>query len=118
MKKGLTLFALVLFTIVPINSLADCMQASNGQVFCGAGFCDISNSGIVSCSIYKQGGAAVNTQGRVDCGKGQCLQNNAGRVWCSIQEEGGAETNISGQVKCYGGCEPGSESMCESIRGE
>lgn len=112
------LFALILLMIVPFTSLADCMQASNGQVFCGAGYCDISNSGIVSCSIFRKGGAAVNAQGRVNCGKGLCLQNNAGQVLCSIQEEGGAAINISGQVKCFGGCEPGSESMCESIRGE
>jgi hypothetical protein len=118
MIKGLKFFSLVLFTIVPINSLADCMQASNGQVFCGAGFCDLSDSGTVSCSLYKHGGAAVNTQGRVECGKGLCLQNNAGQVWCSSLEEGGASISSSGQVKCYGGCEPGSESMCESIRGE
>ncbi len=104
--------------MMPINSLADCMQASNGQVFCGAGQCDLSDSGIVSCSVYKRGGAAVNSQGRVNCGVGQCLQNISGSVICSIQEEGGAAINISGQVKCYGGCEPGSETMCESARGE
>ena len=107
-----------LLIMAPFHSFADCMQASNGQVFCGAGDCELSGSGIVSCSIYKEGGAVVNAQGRVDCGKGQCLLNNAGQVMCSVQEEGGAAIDISGQVKCYAGCEHGSESMCESVRGE
>ena len=113
----MTKYVLILFLALSSNAYADCLQASNGQVFCGAGRCSLSDSGVVSCSAFKDGGAAVNSQGRVECGRGQCRQNSSGRVFCSTEENGGAAANISGQVKCYGGCEPGSESMCESARG-
>lgn len=110
------IFLVLLMAMTPLSQ-ADCLKASDGQVFCGAGACDISGSGIVSCSMFKFGDAEVNDQGRVECGRGLCLKNSTGRVFCSIEEDGGAALNISGQVKCYGGCEPGSESMCESLRG-
>jgi hypothetical protein len=113
MKKCL----FVLLLLVSPFSYADCLQASSGQVFCGAGSCKLNDSGIVSCSMYRFGGAESNLQGRVKCGRGQCLQNSTGSVVCSVEEDGGAAINTGGQVKCYGGCEPGDESMCESVRG-
>ena len=114
MKK----YFLILLMFMPSFSYADCLQASNCQVFCCAGTCQLSDSGIVHCSIYRFGGAEVNSQGRVECGRGLCLQSSSGSVLCSVEEDGGAAIDVSGQVKCYGGCEPASESMCESIRGQ
>ncbi len=113
MKKYLAL----LFLIISPASIADCLQGSNGRVYCGAGACQQSNSGQVFCSVYKDGGAELNSQGRVECGVGQCLQGSTGRVICSVTEDGGAALNSAGNVKCYGGCEPGSESMCEQTDG-
>ncbi len=113
MKKYLTLLLL----IISSASFADCLQGRNGQVYCGAGACQQSNSGQVFCSIYKDGGAELNSQGLVACGVGQCLQGSTGRVLCSVTEDGGAALNSAGNVKCYGGCEPGSESMCEQTDG-
>lgn len=107
----------ILLLLVPISSHADCLQGRNGQVYCGAGDCKQDKSGQVSCSIYKYGGAESNSQGRVECGVGQCLQGSTGRVFCSVTEKGGAALNSAGNVKCYGGCEPGSESMCERTDG-
>ena len=113
MKQCIFIFILLISRI----GYADCLQAANGEVFCGAGSCDLSDAGIVFCSMYKDGGASINGQGRVECGKGQCLQGSNGSVFCSLIEDGGAATNRSGQVKCLDGCERGSESMCVSIRG-
>ena len=72
------LFALLVF--VPFAAQADCLLASNGQVYCGAGGCQQDNSGMVSCSIFKDGGAEVNGQGRVVCGKGECKAGSTGSV--------------------------------------
>jgi len=113
MKNYLTFLLLML----PTLAFADCLQGQNGQVYCGAGACQQSNSGQVFCSIYKDGGAELNSQGRVECGVGQCLQGSTGRVFCSVTEDGGAALNSAGKVKCYGGCEPASESMCERTDG-
>ena len=113
MKK----YLLILLVLIPFSGRAECLLASNGQVYCGAGACQQDNAGLVSCSIFKDGGAALNSQGRVVCGKGQCIQGSTGSVLCSIEEDGGAAINQGGQVRCYGGCEPGSESMCESVNG-
>jgi hypothetical protein len=112
--KKLVFIAILL---IPLSSYADCMLASNGQVYCGAGRCQINNAGAVSCSNYFDGGAEVNSLGRVVCGRGLCVKGRSGSVYCSIEEDGGAATNQGGQVKCYGGCEPASESMCESLQG-
>lgn len=113
MKNYLTF----LFLMLPALGFADCLQGHNGQVYCGAGACQQSNSGQVFCSIYKDGGAQLNSQGRIECGVGQCLQGSTGRVFCSVTEDGGAALDSAGNVKCYGGCEPGSESMCERTDG-
>lgn len=113
MKK----YLIVLFILFPLSVSADCMMASNGQVYCGVGGCQINDAGAVFCSAYKYGGATVNSLGNVVCGRGQCVKSSSGSVYCSVEEDGGAALNQSGQVKCYGGCEPADQSMCESLQG-
>lgn len=113
----MTKYFLLVLLFIPALSLADCLQGHNGQVYCGAGACQQSKSGQVFCSIYKDGGAKVNSKGRVECGVGQCLKGSTGHIFCSVTEDGGAALNSAGSVKCYGGCEPGSESMCEQTDG-
>ena len=75
--------------------------------------CETDRSGIVHCSQYPGGGAALGVNGNVVCGKGECLRNKFGRFECSIVEGGGAGRDHRGSVRCLGGCEEASEKHCE-----
>jgi hypothetical protein len=75
--------------------------------------CETDRSGIVHCSRYPGGGAALSVDGNVVCGKGECQRNKFGRFECSIVEGGGAGRDHRGTVRCLGGCEEASEDRCE-----
>lgn len=106
-----------LFLLLPSMATAECLMGQNGQVSCGAGECKLDSTGKVSCSQFVRGGAGISSTGRVLCGVGECKVNSTGRVICSTVQDGGAAVNQGGSVKCFGGCDQGSEAMCESVPG-
>lgn len=91
--------------LLPGDADAGCeTNPSSGVVMCGAGGCAVdTNTGVVWCSRFRGGGAAVNRNtGAVICGVGDCAVNgNNGVVFCSPFGGGSAATNANtGQVIC------------------
>lgn len=120
---GSTLASMVMVTslLVPGDARAGCDTNPNtGVVVCGAGDCAIdATTGVVWCSRFRGGGAAVNrNNGGVICGVGGCAVNrNDGAVYCSPYPGGSAATNAnSGAVVCTS--DTGQSVECVAGRGE
>ena len=93
---------------------ADCAKTVRGEVYCGAGHCEIDRFGKVWCSRFDRGGAAKTREGAVLCGRGACEKDSAGRIFCSTEVAGSVTRDSQGRVRCYGGCEPARRDLCES----
>lgn len=102
--------------IIPVVTSAECLKDQYGEVYCGAGLCQIDRSGVVRCSRYYDGAAERTSNGQVLCGKGQCVKRSDGMVFCSTEVGGAVLLDSRGNARCYGQCEPATEEMCENTR--
>lgn len=109
---GLLVMALLMATITS----ADCMKDLRGEVYCGAGRCIADSNGVIWCSRYHEGDAAITSDGQVLCGKGQCAKDINGQVFCSSEIGGAVLTDSHGRVRCYGHCQPATADNCENTR--
>src|SRR5262245_6023389 len=114
MKQWLYLVAAVAICCIPRGSAADCATDRDGRIVCGRGACMKNGVGLIACSRFEDGDAVLTRDGRILCGRGQCQKTSQGEVFCSTVEKGAAQRDSRGDVLCEGGCERGSEAMCES----
>ncbi|MFT5702533.1 MAG: hypothetical protein ACI8ZB_005455 [Desulforhopalus sp.] len=111
---SIVLFLMVL--VIPAITSADCLKDRYGEVYCGAGQCEVDYNGIVLCSRYYDGYAERTSDGQVVCGKGQCVKRSNGSVFCSTEVGGAVLLDSKGSARCYGQCEPATVEMCENTR--
>lgn len=104
--------------MVPTLMFAECLKDRSGEVYCGAGQCQIDRNGVVRCSRYYDGSAERTSDGHVLCGKGQCVTRSDGTVFCSSEIGGAVLLDSRGNARCYGQCEPATEEMCENTRAD
>ena len=102
----------------PTLMFAECLKDRSGEVYCGAGQCQIDRNGVVRCSRYYDGSAERTSDGHVLCGKGQCVTRSDGTVFCSSEIGGAVLLDSRGNARCYGQCEPATEEMCENTRAD
>lgn len=107
---------LVMVLMIPAITSAECLKDRYGEVYCGAGLCQVDRGGIVRCSRYYEGAAERTSDGQVLCGKGQCVKRSDGSVFCSTEIGGAVLLDSRGNARCYGQCEPATEEMCENTR--
>ena len=109
-----SVFLMILMT--PTLIWSECLKDRYGEVYCGAGQCQIDRNGTVRCSRYYDGFAERTSNGQVLCGKGQCVTRSDGAVFCSTEIGGAAIVDSRGNARCYGQCESATEEMCETTR--
>ncbi len=93
---------------------AECLTNNKGETFCGAGECNISAYGEISCSAFYKGTAVKTKYGDIVCGIGKCVVTRLGEVACSTEIEGVATLDRYGNPRCQGSCETASTDYCES----
>ena len=111
-----SILLLVVVSVIPVIASADCLKDHTGEVYCGAGKCQVDTNGIVLCSRYYDGYAERTSDGQVLCGKGQCVTRSDGLVFCSTEIGGAVLIDSRGNARCYGQCEPATAEMCENTR--
>ena len=115
MKPILVIAYFVGLALVTEVAAQNCVKNQDGNVVCGTGQCAADQYGKVFCA--REGGGAMRDQyGDVKCGVGYCAKDDAGEVRCSTRPGGGAATDSNGRVKCLGGCQRGTQQLCEGPR--
>ena len=82
---------------------------------CGKGQCTADDYGKILCAAAG-GGAIKDGSSKVQCGVGFCAMDELGKVWCSKEPGGAAAVDSYGKVKCVGGCDAGSENLCQEAK--
>lgn len=114
MTRWLGTAMVVVICCLSSGSGADCEADRVGRIICGRGACTKNSDGLIACSRFRDGDALRTRDGRILCGRGECEATSSGDVFCSVVEGGAAKRDSRGNVVCEGGCEPGSNAMCES----